>query len=512
LVIVALFTALIGPYLVDWTAYRDTFEREASAYIGRPVSIGGKADLRLLPTPLLSFGDVRIGDADAPEMEMERFRAEVELASLLKGEIRVIRMEIARPHFRIDLAGLAAGNGEPSAKRWRLDPERISLTLLEVEGGTAEIVDSRAERSWRAEDISATIEAGSLRGPGKIDATFELDGKPIVVSVGLGRFTPEDAVPATLILTSPLTPLTLSAEGVLTVPEDGLPLYAGAVTVAGPTETEEEDGEAAAPPSPWTNFRGVGAFEVTPQAVAVSEAQLSYGALERPLVLQGSGRVDLGDVPRFDVSVSARQIDLDRTAGGTANKPLAVDDAMAAIVAWLPDVPAPQLPGSVRLEAQGLVLGGSVLQAVRAELKTAPEGWRVDNLVRRCPGRRNWRSAVTCASPRRRRFAAMRGRSPIGRPRSAPGGAERRDPPPSLNASPSSRMSSSARASSGSPRLSRPPERAPFPDRWSFAASSNPASFSPPSRSARMRPTWSRRARLPSYSPGKTSRPAGSTR
>jgi hypothetical protein len=190
LVIVALFTALIGPYLVDWTAYRDTFEREASAYIGRPVSIGGKADLRLLPTPLLSFGDVRIGDADAPEMEMERFRAEVELASLLKGEIRVIRMEIARPHFRIDLAGLAAGNGEPSAKRWRLDPERISLTLLEVEGGTAEIVDSRAERSWRAEDISATIEAGSLRGPGKIDATFELDGKPLWSVSGWGVSRP----------------------------------------------------------------------------------------------------------------------------------------------------------------------------------------------------------------------------------------------------------------------------------------------------------------------------------
>jgi hypothetical protein len=96
---------------------------------------------------------------------MERFRAEVELASLLKGEIRVIRMEIVRPHFRVDLARLSGESTDAAGTGWRLDPERISLTQLDVAEGTAEIVDSRAGRSWRAQEIKANVEAASLRGP-----------------------------------------------------------------------------------------------------------------------------------------------------------------------------------------------------------------------------------------------------------------------------------------------------------------------------------------------------------
>ncbi|HEX2256825.1 MAG TPA: hypothetical protein VHG92_09035, partial [Afifellaceae bacterium] len=64
LIIAVLFTALIGPYLVDWTAYRDRFEHEAGRALGQPVTVAGKADLRILPTPVLSFTDVRVGDPD----------------------------------------------------------------------------------------------------------------------------------------------------------------------------------------------------------------------------------------------------------------------------------------------------------------------------------------------------------------------------------------------------------------------------------------------------------------
>jgi uncharacterized protein involved in outer membrane biogenesis len=46
---VVLFTALIGQHFVDWTSYRETFEREATAYVGRPVTVEGKASVRLPP-------------------------------------------------------------------------------------------------------------------------------------------------------------------------------------------------------------------------------------------------------------------------------------------------------------------------------------------------------------------------------------------------------------------------------------------------------------------------------
>jgi hypothetical protein len=142
----------------------------------------------------------------------------------------------------------------------------------------------------------------------------------------------------------------LSADGVLTLPGQAPPSFAGAVTVAGPPEAEaEDDGAEARPRSPWTEFRGVGQVEVTPQALTVAQAQLSYGAMARPLVLEGSGRLDLGAEPRFDVSVTARQIDLDRAVGGGPDKPVAIGDAVDAIIAALPGVPIAQLPGAVKL-------------------------------------------------------------------------------------------------------------------------------------------------------------------
>ena len=63
--------------------------------------------MRLLPTPVLSFTDIHIGDAEQPDVEMERFRAEVELAPLLKGEVRIIQMAVERPRVHVEISGLA---------------------------------------------------------------------------------------------------------------------------------------------------------------------------------------------------------------------------------------------------------------------------------------------------------------------------------------------------------------------------------------------------------------------
>ena len=37
LISLALITALVAPYFIDWTDYRDRFEREATRILGQPV-------------------------------------------------------------------------------------------------------------------------------------------------------------------------------------------------------------------------------------------------------------------------------------------------------------------------------------------------------------------------------------------------------------------------------------------------------------------------------------------
>ena len=374
-----MFTALIGPYFVDWNAYRDTFEREASAYIGRPVNVAGKASLRLLPTPVLSFTNIRIGDDAAPDMEMERFRAEVELAPLLKGDVRIIQMAVERPRFHVDLARLQSPGEAGGA--WRIDPERISLERLEIIDGTALITDSQAGRSWQAEDIDALMEAGSLMGPGRIDAKLVFDGEPLEVQAGFGRITADAGVAAKISVKSPDYPVTLQADGTLFVSERAPPRYEGTATVEGVAPTDDD-----APRSPWADFRASGPFAIEPSALAIDEVQISYGAIERPLILQASGRIDFGARPHFDLSVGARQIDVDRTLGGGAENPVAIEDAFAAFLAALRDVPRPPFPGRLHVDAQGVVVGGSVVQGVGFDLTMAGERWSVDDFAAVLPG------------------------------------------------------------------------------------------------------------------------------
>jgi uncharacterized protein involved in outer membrane biogenesis len=65
-IILALVAALVGPYFVDWTQYRATFEAEASKLAGQPVRIAGRIDVRILPVPTLTLGRIETGPASQP--------------------------------------------------------------------------------------------------------------------------------------------------------------------------------------------------------------------------------------------------------------------------------------------------------------------------------------------------------------------------------------------------------------------------------------------------------------
>ena len=338
--------------------------------------------MRLLPTPILSFTDIRIGDAEEPDIEMERFRAEVELAPLLKGEIKVIQMTVERPHFRFDLARLSEAEANGPGSGWRIDPQRISLARLEILDGAAIIADSRAGRDFRAENINGVVEAGSLRGPGRIEADLSLDGIPMVVRVGLGRVGVDDSVPANISISSPLYPLSVALDGVAAFAGVEAPKFEGSISVAG---IAPEDGSDE-PRSPLADFAAQGGFSLTPDTVTFEEAQLSYGAMERPLVVQASGRLDFGAEARFDISIGARQIDVDQALGGGPDQPVSIAAAYHRLVQLLPELPKAPFPGQLHLDAQGVVIGGSVMQAVGIDLATGAQGWRVENLAAILPG------------------------------------------------------------------------------------------------------------------------------
>ena len=65
LFVLVLLAALVVPPFVDWTTYKSDFEREASAVLGRPVTVHGTATARLLPFPSVTLSDISV--AGGPE-------------------------------------------------------------------------------------------------------------------------------------------------------------------------------------------------------------------------------------------------------------------------------------------------------------------------------------------------------------------------------------------------------------------------------------------------------------
>ena len=87
----------------------DLLSRDRSSARPRPISAGrSRSPARRASACCRRRSSASPTSASAtptsPDVEMEQFRAEVELAPLLKGEVRIIQMTVERPHFHIDIA------------------------------------------------------------------------------------------------------------------------------------------------------------------------------------------------------------------------------------------------------------------------------------------------------------------------------------------------------------------------------------------------------------------------
>ena len=93
--------AIVLPRLLDSSATRDQVERRMEQLLDRPVDLRGHFDFTLLPTPVLSVGDVFVGNplaADEPWLlSIDRMDMDVAVGPLLTGRFNVTGARIVRP-------------------------------------------------------------------------------------------------------------------------------------------------------------------------------------------------------------------------------------------------------------------------------------------------------------------------------------------------------------------------------------------------------------------------------
>lgn len=390
LFVLVLCAALVGPYFVDWTSYRADFEREASAILGRKVTVEGDATARLLPFPSVTFSDVSVagGPDGQPAMTVETFSMDAELAPFLSGEVLIFDMRLVRPKATIDVA-------EDGTVDWAIRPSspfdfaQVAIENLSVTDGEIALRHRAGGRSYLLSDINSTISAKSLTGPWRMDGTLKLDGVGVRLAASTGRVEADGQMRLRLKLDPDGYPLTIESDGNAGM-KDGAVVYSGQFRLAGNDSDKAElrgtDGRAVTVKAE-PGYRVTGKFSLDHQKLGIDEFRFETGPLDNPYAGDGKASVDLGTAPHFAIEASGAQVKFDEAVAGEAGGGLTLDQRIAALERTLLSLPKPAIPGTVEVKLPAVLAGDTTIRDVYLFAEPTTGGWTVKSLSATLPGR-----------------------------------------------------------------------------------------------------------------------------
>ncbi len=366
-VILILTIALVGPWLVNWTAHRAWVESELSRVSGAHVQVGGAIDLKLLPVPRLSLAAVHVSGSrpDGPVLDVERLRLELAVASLLRGELRFTDAELERP--RLSVSRLSDGslvlphmpNFAPSGVQVEHITLRDGALVLQLPDKTPIVLGG----------LDFVGEASSLIGPFKGSGLVRIGAEPVKYRFTTGPIEGDRLRLKAIVDESVLGPRA-ELEGALAFAAEG----AGARASFEGTGAFSATSAIAGASVPW---RLAGLLKADVAGASLLSADLRAGDEERAIAASGEVILALAPAPKVRAQFNARQLDLDRLFSPGA-KPGAAAPAgarVASLVAAALADPAlsERLPAPLQLTltSPAAVLAGETLSEVRADLSLA---------------------------------------------------------------------------------------------------------------------------------------------
>lgn len=395
LFVLALCAALVGPYFVDWTSYRADFEREASAILGRKVTVQGDATARLLPFPSVTFSDVSVagGAQGQPAMTVEKFSMDAELAPFLRGDMLIFDMRLVRPRATIEIAA-------DGAVDWAMRPsspfavDQISIEKMTITDGEVVLQHEAGGRSHLLSAIDATVSAKSLAGPWRMDGTLMLDGMHARLAASTGK-AETGQMRLRLKLDPDAYPVVIESDGNAGM-QNGVAVYSGQFRIAGDDRNDAQirgtdgktvkiRGDKTAKAEP--GYRLNGKFSLDHRKLGVDEFRFETGPLDNPYSADGKASIDLGPTPRFAIEASGAQVQFDEAVGGEAAGGLTLEQRVAALERTLLALPKPTMPGTIDVHLPAVVAGDTTIRDVQLSAEPASEGWTVKSLAATLPGR-----------------------------------------------------------------------------------------------------------------------------
>ena len=325
LLITVLSALFAVPHFVDWNRYRGVFEEEASRIVGRDVRVGGNVNLRLLPTPYLSFEKIRVADSETSSGE-PFFRAEsanirLSLAPLVRGVVEASEIELLRPMIRLALDGKGGGNWQTLGRGGDVDlpfvPRDLALQSVRITDGTIAIFEADASERLRLDRIQGEFGAPSIDGPYRFRGSFGQQGSEREVRLATAKPEADGAVRFKASVKRADRGTTVSIDGRLTG-LGGSPRIEGDVSAQVPMPRRRTAGKVIEPPIEIKS-KIAADFDVA----RFSELTLAFEQRGQPQELAGEAQVTWRGGLAMATSLSTRWLDLDQLIGiGDGQSPL----------------------------------------------------------------------------------------------------------------------------------------------------------------------------------------------
>ncbi len=398
LVVLLIAAAFIVPPFVDWNRFKTQFEAEASRVLGQRVEVRGATSARLLPTPSITFTDVRVGPADAPHLLAASFGMDLDPAPLLKGDvvIRDMRLDAPRINLRIDENGRLAGNaGDGVVVGGTVAVENITIT-----DGVIRFVDARIEREVILRDIDATASADALNGPWRGDGFVTWQGERVRLGLSTGQWREAGGITLKASVEPQSRPFDLIFDGPLDL-SDGLPHLTGLLRINRAPEQTAQDRIDFPRDSAGIGLpvRVEADLDVTPDLLLVPAYEMEIGAAEDPYTITGSGQATLDEVPSFVLRAQGQQVDvarLEATLGVAQDSAQGqtVEQRLEALAEALRDIPRFAAKGVVEVELPAIVAGDTIVRDVKVQIRpvAGQQSWQVSGLEAQLPGRTELRA------------------------------------------------------------------------------------------------------------------------
>lgn len=364
LLVALLFAALVGPSLIDWNQFRAEIEAQASQAAGRQVRIAGDIDFRVLPAPQMTLNRIRVGQIEQSSAlptgldfaTFEAIDAEVALAPLLSGEIKVTSISVVRPQINLEILPDGTPNWRDFDIASRIPANgmfslaSISLEKARFEDGTINYHNRANGRRWKAEQATGEIVASSLLGPLRAEADAVLSGVPVEIQLALGAFGGSKAFQVTLDIETKNYPAQFLFSGVATE-------FSMAARLDGNGRLRV--GEAA--PGAEAPLRVDAGMVVNLRRADLRNLTVTSGGAS----FAGTGRARWDARPEFSLDLAAESFSFDEMLKKFAP---AREGEDSAFLEGLLDRPVPDwLDGEVKLSAKTLLVRGVPLREVLFE-------------------------------------------------------------------------------------------------------------------------------------------------